>query len=566
MRAFLVLIMYLDTSKTRINGKVYSRILLRESYRDNGKVKHRTIANLTHCSQKEIDAIKLAFEHKHDLEVLHRNAAAAKTQCSLIQGPSVGAVAVLSGLARDIGITQALGSDRQGKLALWQVIARVIDQGSRLSAVRLAASHACCDLLELDSFNEDHLYANLAWLSQNQRAIESSLFQKTHPGNKPSLFLYDVTSSYLEGQHNELGAFGYNRDGKRGKKQVVIGLLCDGEGVALSIEVFAGNTLDPKTLPSAIHKVAAHFGQGEVTFVGDRGMIKSPQVADLASHGFHYITAITKPQIESLLKTGVLQMELFDQALVEVSDQALRYVLRRNPRRAQEMQAARGSKLATLERKVEAANEYLAGHARAGLAAALKALGREIAKLKLGTWVEVLAKDGQRRVELRIDEEQRAEEEKLDGCYVLKTDLKEEQASKETVHARYKDLALVEQAFRISKTVELEMRPIHVRREESTRGHALVVMLAYRLAQELGRRWVDLDITVEEGINALSTLCLTQIHSGGQPRCSVVPAPRLEIAALITRSGIKMPEVIKRHAAKVATKTKLQKSRTRHST
>lgn len=557
--------MYLDTSQTRINGKVYSRVLLRESYRENGKVKHRTIANLTHCSEQEVAAIQLAFAHKHDLDALRRNAAAAKTPCSLVQGPSVGAIAILAGLATEIGLTQALGCDRQGKLALWQVIARVIDQGSRLSAVRLATAHACADLLDLDAFNEDHLYANLAWLSENQRAIEAKLFRKTHPANQPPLFLYDVTSSYLEGQHNALGAFGYNRDGKRGKKQVVIGLLCDGEGVPLSIEVFAGNTLDPKTLPSAVAKVAATFGGGEVTLVGDRGMIKGPQIAALADHGFHYITAITKPQIETLLQAGVLQMELFDQALAEVSDQAVRYILRRNPRRALEMQAVRESKLATLERKAAVANAYLAAHPRAGLTTALKTLGQGISQLKLGSWVEVLARDGMRAVELRIDPREREEEEKLDGCYVLKTDLTTEQASRETVHARYKDLALVEQAFRVSKTVELEMRPIHVRREESTRGHALVVMLAYRLVRELSRRWIDLDLTVAEGLHALSTLCVTEIRSEGQSRCAVVPAPRPEIAELIARSGIPMPEVIPRRGIKVATKTKLPKSRVKRS-
>ena len=140
--------------------------------------------------------------------------------------------------------------------------------------MRLASTHACCDLLGLDAFNEDHLYANLAWLTENQRDIELRLFQKAYPKTNPPLYLYDVTSSYLEGKYNELGAFGYNRDGKRGKMQIVIGLLCDGAGVALAIEVFAGNTLDPKTMPAQIKKVATQFGGGEVTFVGDRGMIK----------------------------------------------------------------------------------------------------------------------------------------------------------------------------------------------------------------------------------------------------------------------------------------------------
>lgn len=556
--------MYLDTCKVRANGKVYTRVLLRQSFRENGKVKHRTIANLSKCAPEEIAAVKLAFEHKHDLESLARTAA-EHTSFTLLQGPSAGAVAVLQGLAGELGITAALGDDRQGKLALWQVIARAIDQGSRLSAVRLATSHVCCDLLGLDAFNEDHLYANLAWLSKNQADIELRLFEKTHPAGKPPLFLYDVTSSYLEGQHNALGFFGYNRDGKRGKKQIVIGLLCDGEGVPLTIEVFAGNTLDPKTMNSQIQKVATRFGGGAVTFVGDRGMIKGPQIAELVKQGFHYITAITKPQIEALLKTGVFQMELFDQPLAEVCEPGERYVLRRNPIRAGEMQATRQSKLDSLVRRADQANQYLTEHPLAKVATALKSLQTRITKLKLASWVTVGQAEGRRQVELRVDEEERGELSKLDGCYALKTDLTPAQASRETVHSRYKDLALVEQAFRVSKTVELEMRPIHVRCEASTRGHALVVMLAYILVRELARRWIDLDLTVGEGINQLATLCVTDIISDGKVRCGTVPQPRPDVAQLIALSGIPMPAVIQIHGAKVATKKKLPPRRVKRS-
>lgn len=552
--------MYLDIGKVTAKDKTYSRCLLRESYREQGKVKHRTIANLSKCSTEEIAAIKLAFEHKHDLDAL-KSCATATESYTTCQGASVGAVAILQGLARKLGIADALGHHRQGKLALWQVIARVIDQGSRLSAVRLATSHACCDLLGLEAFNEDHLYANLAWLSENQRAIERRLFQKAYPETKPPLFLYDVTSSYLEGQKNALGAFGYNRDGKRGKKQIVIGLLCDGSGVPLAIEVFAGNTLDPQTMSSQIHKVVTEFGGGEVTFVGDRGMIKGPQIKELGEQGFHYITAITKPQIRTLLKREVLQMSLFDQPLGEVCDEPVRYILRRNPRRAEEMCASRKSKLAALEHQTREANAYLGEHPRAAVATALKALRKRILKLKLASWVTIKPITGQRKVELLFDEAQRREETKLDGCYVLKTDLTPAQIDKEDVHARYKDLAHVEQAFRTSKTVELEMRPIHVRKEESTRGHALVVMLAYRLVKELARCWMDLDLTVGEGIKQLGTLCVTEIKSGDKVLCSTVPEPRPELAEIIARTGIVLPEVLKRQGVNVATKKKLPENR-----
>src|SRR3989475_7936336 len=193
---------------------------------------------------------------------------------------------------------QALGTTRDGKLALWQVIARVIDQGSRLSAVRLAMSHAACDVLGLGPFDEEALYENLAWLAGIQAAVEDRLFAQRTKTTPVSLFLYDVTSSYLEGTHNELAAFGYNRDGKKGKMQIVIGLLCDEDGHPVSIEVFPGNTTVPHTLASQVAKLKERFGVQAITFVGDRGMIKGRQIEDLVQHGCHYMTAITKPQIE----------------------------------------------------------------------------------------------------------------------------------------------------------------------------------------------------------------------------------------------------------------------------
>lgn len=251
--------MYMDISSLCRNDKTYTRYLLRECYREEGKVKHRTIANLNRCSPEEIEAIRLALRHKQELAAL----GTIKDAVQLHQGPSIGAVWLVYQVARHLGIEQALGPSRQGRLALWQVIARVIDQGSRLSAVRLAATHAACDVVGLERFDEEDLYGDLDWLSVHQAEIEDRLFRFQSKETASGLFLYDVTSSYLEGNHNELGAFGYNRDGKRGKRQLVMGLLCNGGGRPLSIEVFAGNTQDPKTFTPQVKKVAERFGQGD---------------------------------------------------------------------------------------------------------------------------------------------------------------------------------------------------------------------------------------------------------------------------------------------------------------
>ena len=551
--------MHVDSCTTTTkNGRTYTRHLLRENYREGRKVKHRTVTNLSACSDREIEAIKLALRHKDDLENLRPVSEAV----SLHQGLSVGAVAVVHAIARELGIADALGHTRDGKLALWQVIARVIDQGSRLSAVRLATNHAACEIVGLGAFNEDHLYANLDWLAEKQSAIEDRLFRRLHGDGKPGLYLYDVTSSYLEGTHNKLAAFGYNRDGKNGKLQIVIGLLCNAEGEPLSIEVFVGNTCDPSTVASQIAKAAGRFGAGpgDVTFVGDRGMLKSRQVEDVTEHGFHYITAITKPQIRTLLGQGVIQMNLFDQELAEVTaDEGVRYIIRRNPERVAAMRASRDDKLASLRELADKQTRYLAEHPRAHVEASIRAVERKCEKLKLSGWVTVSATG--RQIEISVQQAALAEAAKLDGCYVLKTDLSQHAADKHTIHSRYKDLALVEQAFRTSKTVELEMRPINVRLESRTRGHAFVVMLAYRIARELARRWARLDLTVQEGLDQLATLCATELRIDGVPRCNKVPEPRDSARQLVELAGVTLPAALPVRTEVVATRKKLPERR-----
>src|SRR3984893_5350953 len=352
------------------NGKTYESVYLRESFREGARVRKRDIANLTHCDPKEISAIELALKFKGNLSAL-----VSLDNIELRQGRSVGAVWTVYEVACRRGIDKALGQDFAGQLALWQVMARVLDQGSRLSAVRLAQVHAATDVLAIRrGFDENDLYANLTWLSQHQESIEKQMFTARRGTRKPELFLYDVTSSYLEGEANALGAYGYNRDGKKGKKQIVIGLLCDQEGEPVSTEVFRGNTQDPATFASQVKKASERFGCERVTFVGDRGMIKSGQIEDLSKAGFHYITAITKPQIETLLKTGLLQMALFDDTLCEVEQEGVRYILRRNPRRAEELVASRADKQASVEKLRQQLNGYLSEHPRAKVATAQKAV------------------------------------------------------------------------------------------------------------------------------------------------------------------------------------------------
>jgi len=537
------------------NGKIYQSIYLRESFRQDGKVKKRDIANLTHCDPAQIAAIELALKHRGDLAVL-----GSLDRIQLQEGASVGAVWTAAEAARRLGLPQALGPDFAGQLALWQVIARLLDQGSRLSAVRLAQVHAACDVLGIRrGFDENDLYENLTWLSQHQEQIERRLFAARRGLRKPELFLYDVTSSYLEGEHNALGAYGYDRDGKKGNKQIVIGLLCDEEGEPVSTEVFRGNTQDTQTFGSQVRKASQRFGCERVTFVGDRGMIKSGQIEELSQAGFHYITAITKPQIEALLSGGVLQMALFDDAVCEIQQEGLRYVLRRNPARAEEIAASRAAKQASVEVLLQERTQYLAQHAKAKVSAAEKKVRAKIARLKAGAWLRMETEG--RSLKLVADEEARQEAARLDGCYVLKTDLPETAASKQVVHDRYKDLTEVEIAFRTSKTAHLELRPIHVRTEEHTRGHVLVVMLAYLIRRELSRAWAGLNVTVEEGLAQLATLCSMEVKVEGGASCLRIPAPRPASAALLKAASVRIPEVLPHLATRVVTRHSLPSRR-----
>jgi hypothetical protein len=555
--------MYVERTRKRQGEKVYEQILLRESYRARkGKVDKRTLLNLTHFPREQVEAIEWALKNPQAVALAARDGGLAMRDegLTLREGKSVGAVWAVAEVARRLGVVEALGGGRQGQLALWQVVARVLDQGSRLSAVRLHETHALADVLEMDrGLDEDDLYENLAWLSDHQEAIESRLFKTRRNGNMPTLFLYDVTSSYLEGDCNALGAYGYNRDRKKGKKQIVVGLLCDEEGEPVSVEVFSGNTQDPKTVGSQAHKVAERFGCEKVTFVGDRGMIKQAQKNELTEAGFYYITALTKPQIEKLLKSGALQMELFDTQVCEVALDGRRLVLRRNPVRAEELAVSREDKRTAVASFVAEQNAYLADHPRAKTQTALTRVRAKINRLRVNGWLHV-APEG-RTLQLTLDEAAREAESRLDGCYVLDTDVPAQDADKKVIHDRYKDLTRVERGFRVSKTGHLELRPIYVRNEKSTRGHVFVVMLAYLIRRELERAWTALDVTVEEGLDALKTLCTIHVRLSGGRELHQIPAPREQSAALLNALAVTLPPFVAQRDINVATKHKLPSRR-----
>ena len=368
-----------------------------------------------------------------------------------------------------------------------------------------------------------------------------------------------MTSSYLEGDQNKLADYGYNRDKKRGKKQIVIGLLCDEEGESVSTEVFEGNTSDLDTFGYQVKKASERFSCERVTFVGDRGMIKIGQIDELSEAGFNYITAITKPQIRSMLNKGVFQMSLFDVRVCEIEDDDVRYILRRNPIRAEEMARTRASKQVAIEKLMDKQNEYLAAHPRADVYTAWQKVLDKSVRLRIGRWLRVKVKDRE-QITLEVDEEALAEISLLGGCYVIKTDLPAKVMNAETVHARYNDLALVERAFRTSKTGHLEIRPVFVRKASNTWGHVLVVMLAYLIVRELRKAWADLDLTVEEGLSQLACLSSIKMKMGSQETyVQKIPVPGPTSSNLLKAAGVTLPRGLPCRDIRVVTRKKLRK-------
>jgi transposase len=457
------------------------------------------------------------------------------------QGPQYGALYLLHELSKEIGLAKVLGNGRRGKLALLLVMAQVIFKGSRLGVVKWAQNQAVFEVLGLGSpgetdFDEDTLYRVLDEVADRRFEIQLGLF-RSRKKHASRLFLYDVTSSYLEGICNELGEWGYNRDGKKGKKQIVIGLLADQEGDPVAVEVFQGNTSDPKTVTSQIELLSKRFKVSEVVFVGDRGMLKSAPIEQLATEHFHYITAITKPQIESLIKQGVLQLGLFDENLGEVEHDGIRYVFRRNPVRVRELEDSRHQRINKARQYAQKLSANLEASPRKSVEVAQRNVRDKIVQLKIDGFARACLQE--RKVFVELDEQALTKLSRFDGVYVLKTDTKSDNLDTEAVHTAYKSLSRVERDFRTMKS-GLEIRPVFVRKKSRTMGHVLVVMLALILERELGKRLSRIPMEVSHAIAAMNGWCLLR-QSLGPVRVSQLPKPNQIQSTILAATGFKQP-------------------------
>jgi hypothetical protein len=473
--------MYVALVPNRSSPPAY---LLREGYREDGKVKSRTLANLSHWPLAKIERLRRVLRD----EVL----SGAAEGLTMLRSLPHGHVAAVLGMARKIGLDRLLAAGqapaRLATLVLAMVLARVIDPASKLATARqldaATATSSLGPLLELETVSEQELYAALDWLLSQQSRIESRLAHRHL--SLGTLVLYDVSSTYFEGRTCPLARRGYSRDGKRDKLQIIFGLLCASDGCPVAVEVFAGNTGDPSTLAAQVAKLKQRFHLDHVVLVGDRGMITEARVeALLKPAGLDWITALRAPTIRMLLDQGAFQLSLFDERdLAEVTSPDFpddRLVVCRNPwlaaeraRKRLDLLAATEADLRKVVRAVARRTKPLRGADKIGLAAGAVLNRHKVAKHFILTITDDTF--GFERNTEAIEAEGR-----LDGFYVIRTNLDKTTLATSDVVRVYKSLSQAERAFRSIKTVDLEIPPIHHRLSDRVRAHVLLCMLAYYL-------------------------------------------------------------------------------------
>jgi transposase len=510
-------------------------ILLRESYRDNGKVKKRTLLNLSDWPPELVEGFKALLK---GAAVVPKGQPVFTIKRSLPHGH----VAAILGTLKKIGLDRLLGpaGHRDRDLVIAMIVARLAAPSSKLATAKalspLTATSSLGEILGLGEVDEDALYSSLDWLYGRQAGIEKALAKRHLVGG--CLVLYDVSSSYVEGRCCELAQFGYNRDGKKGKQQIVYGLLCAADGCPVAIEVFEGNTGDPSTLHSQIKKLKQRFGLEHVVMVGDRGMITQARIEeDLTPAGLDWITALRAPAIKSLVEGGVLQLSLFDErdlASITADDYpGERLIVCRNPALAEERARKRDDLLQATERdlaKIEQAVSRTGRRALRGQAEIALKVGAVLDRHRMAKHLKLTITDD--HFAFARDSEAIAMEAALDGIYVIRTSLPKDTLSDEGAVRAYKSLAQVERAFRALKTVDLQIRPLYHRLAPRVRAHVFLCMLAYHVEWHMRQKLAPMlyDETDREAAEALRESIVTKAERS--------PAARAKQAKRRTEDGL----------------------------
>ena len=556
--------MYIAVTRKKYKDTYHEQILLRESYREKGRVKTRTIANLTKQPKDQVEAIAASLKNKDEIIT-------AKDQS---QGKTIGLSFVILFFMKSLGIIKSFGKTFEAKIALMLIAARIVSQSSRLQALFWSKNEdKILDLLDFDKdqkkrLNKNTVYLGLDYMQQNQIKIEDALFKSYYKDNPPKRLFYDVTSSYVTGDYSasELVTYGYNRDGKKGTQQIVIGLLTDEDGHAVSIHTYPGNTNDVKTFIDQLDKLKNRFKLENITIVGDGGMIKSEDIIKIKDLGYDYITSIGKPSIKKLIDNSNSQMDmtLFDEDLKEFVEEDTRYILRQNPIRKDEIRATREAKIQRLQEIIDSKKEYYNTHYRAKKTTLENNIDKKIADLKLSTFISytityengsvtVKNKEGKEeqktkplaKVEIIIDKQAKQDIENLDGCYVVTTSLTDTtKHTKEDIHKAYKTLIKVENAFKTLKTEFLEIRPLYLKTDDRIRGHVALSMIAYNIVHKIKHHTKKLELDFKSTIRKLSTIKTVVNTINKAIKFETIPKVSDHIQSLFDTIGLKFPTKI----------------------
>ena len=471
-------------NKRHYKGKTYTSYLLRRSRRVGKQVKHETIGNLSHLPAPLIDIIRRSLAGESFVPA---------SEAFLIERSRPhGHVQAVLGTLRRLGLERLIAAQRSRPrdLVVALIVERLLAPCSKLATARLWSHSTLAQQLGVEDADENDLYEALDWLGARQRRIEAKLAQR-HLAEGATV-LYDVSISYYEGRHCPLAAFGHSRDGKKGKPIIVYGVLCDGSGRPLAVDVYPGNTADPTTLPDQVDKLRRRFGLSRVVLVGDRGLLTETQIERLREHpGLGWISALRSPAIRKLVAGGHLQLSLFDQQnLAEITSPDYpgeQLIACHNPLLAEQRRRKRQELLAATEKELERIAAEVKRRRRTPLTAdqiGVK-VGRVLNRYKVGKHFETEMADGVFAWSRREESIQR--EADLDGLYVIRSSEKKESLSAADTVRSYKSLAQVERVFRCLKGVDLRVRPIFHRTSERVRAHIFLCLLAYYVEWQMRR-------------------------------------------------------------------------------
>jgi len=528
--------------------------ILRTSYREGKKTLHKQLGRITGKTHEELKILQLAFRG----QVTPEN---DKNAFKILASKEYGASYSVLELAKETKLDKAIYSRNEpwvnGVLAM--IIGRIIYAGSKLS---LCNQYNNTNLFELVGIDKKPEVERDCYLPLDRLLARQDSIQKTLAKNHLSdgcMVLYDITSSYLEGSYQEsaLVKFGYNRDRKNGHKQIVIGLICNKEGCPVAVEVFAGNTKDETTVINKIKELKHKYKLKKLIFVGDRGMLTKCNIEQLEqTKEISIITALTHGQIRSLLENKIIQPGLFDEKNInEVIDPETqkRYCLCRNPLKAKEAEEVRNKLIELTEKGLQ----EIANYKRASTVEAIGArVGKTLAKYKVAKFIKwsVTAdtannKSKKHQLTWSLDKEKISEEKRLDGCYIITTNVPAQDMTAQEVVASYKKLILVEQAFRNLKTVQLEMRPIYHKKDERIKAHVFLCMLAYYLQWHMKQKLKPLFDEDGNGkerrwsfdgiISTLKQITINEISIGGSKIFKVSEATP-EQSAILKHLGVSL--------------------------